>query len=74
MLKNVFVSNETTSAIQNDDATKKFNNLKRKNSKLDESDSDDEKLNMLKEAAIDINFLAKTTCIKQHKKDFLSPI
>lgn len=39
-----------------------------------ESDSDEDNMNMFKEAAIDVNFLAKTTYIQEHKKKFLSSI
>lgn len=37
-----------------------------------DSDSSDEDMSRLKEAAIDVDFLIKTSCIEEHKKSLAS--
>lgn len=75
IVKNLYWSNDCETGKEETEVKKqnKKSKKKKKSKKSSDSDSDsDNDLNMLKEAAIDINFLAKTTCIDKHKEEFLS--
>lgn len=72
LLKNVYLSHDFLLETKNNNANKIIKQKKYKKSAKDESDSENENLDMLKEAAIDVSFLAKTTCIQDHKDKFLS--
>ncbi|CAF1006392.1 unnamed protein product [Brachionus calyciflorus] len=78
LTKNIFMTNDFDEKIDKSNNDQKLHKnskkkKKKKSKEKSESDSDSEEdMQMLKEAAIDINFLAKTTCIDKHKKEFLS--